>query len=610
MRTILPFLLLIAAHATAQDLQLGVTYTCNGDRLYLESCNIRDLSDTSTCMVAHPDRPKHNGFMAYTTETRGALKKLLPTCQQPSADEVARAKAHYKKQNDIQATNEKKANEENDAIEARAQAVITGKKPLTPEERAINRCITSGRLPASCTGNALLGAFGQMLSQVLPAAGGDGPAPGPVVAGVYNGAGNWRLDFTAEGVLVSCSFLSPDERHYTIDFKNNRLVLNIDTSPKPLVLTLMPDLTMSTPGPITINGVVGGSSSGGYRNQAGTPLSDAEAVSTHEPVYGSDGLRVYNPGPKTSFSRRTATCPALRVSSNAGAVGAQTMQMDVLKTMFGGDKGPPTPPGIRMRGIFAAPSGFSAQFFPESVILGCGPDVARAYPYSVVADGTKTFLKIDAPDHPLTVAFRPDGSLDPGTGPYQVHGRTILGQTDDGDFKFAPLEQTCNLGILTPSKAIPASGGIPTSGTLSSATAPLGSATLSLVSGFPSQPGVPNPLAGRPYVLLRDSYSDGLSKAGISVPPGMSPYKYVGTVCTARTPECQKVLDAVNANAISAARADANGTATLPGVPPGTYYLMISARYNNQSLIWGQSVQLKPGPNSLKLDQTNATPIN
>jgi hypothetical protein len=201
-------------------------------------------------MVAHPDRPQHNGFMAYTTETRGALKKLLPTCQQPSSDEVARAKAHYKRQNDIQVANEKKANDENDAIEARAQAVITGKKPLTPEERAINRCITSGRLPASCTGNALLGAFGQMLGQVLPSTGGDGPAPGPVVAGVYNGPGNWRLDFTADGVLVSCSFLSPDERHYTIDFKNNRLVLNIDTSPKPLVLTLIPDLTMSAPGPI------------------------------------------------------------------------------------------------------------------------------------------------------------------------------------------------------------------------------------------------------------------------------------------------------------------------------------------------------------------------
>lgn len=618
MKTVSLFLLAsLLSIANAQDLQLGVTYTCNGDRLYLESCNIRDLSDTSTCMVAHPDRPQHNGFMAYTTETRGALKKLLPTCQQPSSDEVARAKAHYKRQNGIQVANEKKANDENDAIEARAQAVITGKKPLTPEERAINRCITSGRLPASCTGNALLGAFGQMLGQVLPSTGGDGPAPGPVVAGVYNGPGNWRLDFTADGVLVSCSFLSPDERHYTIDFKNNRLVLNIDTSPKPLVLTLMPDLTMSAPGPIAINGVVAVTSSPRYRNRAGTPISDAEAASTREPVYDTQGLRVYNPGPQTSFSPRTATCPALRVSSNASAVGVQTMQMDVLKTMFGGDKGPPTPPGIRMRGIFAAPTGFSAQFFPESVILGCGPDVARAYPYSVAADGTKTLIRIDAPDHPLVVAFRPDGSLNPGTGPYQVHGRTILGQTDDGDFKFAPVEQTCNLAVLAPSKAIPSSGGIPATslagnagGRLSTPTAPLGNASLSLISGFLTPAGVPNPLAGRPYVLLRDSYASSLSKAGVSVPPGMSPYKYVGTVCTARTSECQKILEAVNANAISATRADANGAGTLPGVPPGTYYLMISARYNNQSLIWGQPVQLKAGPNSFKLDQSNATPMN
>jgi hypothetical protein len=598
----------------AQDLQLGVTYNCGGDRLYLESCNIPDLSDTSTCMVAHPDRPKHNGFMAYTTETRGALKKLLPTCKQPSADEVARAKAHYAKQNDIQAANEKKANEENDAIEARAQALITGKKPLTPEERAINRCVTSGRLPASCTGNALLGAFGQMLSQVLPS--GDtsanaGPAPGPAIAGVYTGPGNWRLDFTADGVLVSCSFLSPDERHYNIGIKNNRAVLTIDTSPKPLVLTLTPDLTMSAPGPITIDGVVAVASSGGYRNKSGTPISDAEAASSHEPVYDASGQRVYNPGPRTSFSRRTATCSALNISSKGSAVGAQTMQTDLLKTMFGGDKGAPTPPGIRMRGIYASPTGFSTQFFPESVVLGCGPDVARAYPYTVIADGSRSFIKIDAPDHPLAVAFHPDGSLDPGAGSYQVHGRSIIGQNDDGAFTFAPSEQTCGLGILAPSKEIPGGGGTASAGgRLSTAAAPLGNATLAIVSRFPVQPGIPNPLAGHPYVLLRDSYANGLSKAGISVPAGMSPYKYVGSACSSRTPDCQRILEAINANAISSVRADANGVATLPGVPPGTYYLMISARYNNQSLIWGQAVQLKAGQNSLILEQSNATPLN
>ncbi len=52
LRTVLPFLLLLATRVAAQDLQLGVIYTCGGERLYLESCNIRDLSDTATCQVA------------------------------------------------------------------------------------------------------------------------------------------------------------------------------------------------------------------------------------------------------------------------------------------------------------------------------------------------------------------------------------------------------------------------------------------------------------------------------------------------------------------------------------------------------------------------------
>ena len=134
----------------------------------------------------------------------------------------------------------------------------------------------------------------------------------------------------------------------------------------------------------------------------------------------------------------------------------ETMQTDLLKTMFGGDKGPPTPPGIRMHGIFAAPTGFSVQFFPESVILGCGPDAARAYPYSVAAGGTNAVIQVAAPDHPLTLNLQPDGSLNPGAaGPYQVHGRTVTGQNGDGDFTFAPLEQTCKLGLLAPSKEIP-----------------------------------------------------------------------------------------------------------------------------------------------------------
>jgi hypothetical protein len=612
--------------AIAQDIKLNVTYVCNGDRMYVESCNMRDVSDTSSCMVGHPDRAKGN-VMAYTNETRGALKKLFPTCTQPTAQDLARAEAVQKKKQEIAAAAAAKANatpvaaapsnpRPTAAVTPQAQAVARVTPPKNAEERAIRRCVSSGRLPATCTGNSLLGAFGQMVGQVLPSAAKE-PTPGPELAGVFEGAGKWRLDFIDQGVLVNCSILSPDQHSYSINFKNNLTILTIDTTPKPLVLTVKADGTITGPGPVTIDGVVATGYDSGYRDQTGKALSSSEARTSPTPVYDSAGNRVSRTGSlpgHSTFSHRQATCPALNLSTKGASVGVQTMQTDLLKSLFNdGDKGPPTPPGIRMHGIFAASTGFSAQFFPESVILGCGPDSARAYPYTVVADGAKMGIKVEAPDHPLNLAFGPDNTLDAGTGAYLVHGRIVVGSNDNGDFTFAPMEQTCNLGVLAPSKTIPLTGGSATAAppngasNLSTPEAPLGNATLSVVSGFS---GAPNPLAGRPYVLLRDSYADVLAKGGVAVPAGTSAYQYAGTACGTRTPDCQKISEAVKANAASAVRADANGAGTFPGVPPGTYYLMISARYNNQSLIWGQAVQLKAGSNSIKLDQSNAAPMN
>jgi hypothetical protein len=624
----------------AQDVPIGVTYVCSGEHIYVEGCNIRDTSDISTCMVAHPDHLTKTGLNSYTTMTRGALKKLLPSCTQPTAQQIAAARAFEQKQQDTYNANLAKATQPSAPVSAApsGQGNTNYAQPYsakTPEQRALARCITSGRLPASCTGNSLLGAFGQMVSAVLPSATKE-PAPGPNMAGVFIGAGNWRLDFIDNGVLVNCAFLSPDQRNYSLEFKADRTNLIIDTTPKPLVLTVRADGTIVGPGPVVIDGVVGSVSSGGdtnsysggYHDSNGMLISNSAAASSGSPVYDSTGNRVYgaiNAGntSQTTFSPRRATCPALTLSTKGAGVGVQTMQTDLLKTMFGGDKGAPTPPGIRMHGIFAASSGFSVQFFPESAILGCGPEAARAYPYTVTAEGAKAIIKIDAADHPLTLAYLPNGTIDASaTGPYQVHGRRIVGQNDDGDFTFAPFELTCNLAQLTPSATIPSGGGaalanaapgaagVSAGGGLSTPQAPLGNATLSIVSGFVAQPGTPGPLAGHPYILLRSSYGDALAQGGVSVPAGMSPYKYAGAACGNRTPDCAKVSDAIKASAASAVRADANGNGTLPGVPPGTYYLMISARYNNQPLVWGQAVQLKAGANSITLDQRNATPLN
>jgi len=39
--------------ASADDTQTHVTYVCNGEHLFIENCNIRDLSDNSTCLAAY-----------------------------------------------------------------------------------------------------------------------------------------------------------------------------------------------------------------------------------------------------------------------------------------------------------------------------------------------------------------------------------------------------------------------------------------------------------------------------------------------------------------------------------------------------------------------------
>ena len=97
--------------ARAQDAAIvpGLTYVCNGERLHIDSCNIRDLSDSSTCMVAHPDHMRPNGFPEYTYETRGNLKKLLPTCQQPTAQQKTAATNAQQRQQATVDANIKKA---------------------------------------------------------------------------------------------------------------------------------------------------------------------------------------------------------------------------------------------------------------------------------------------------------------------------------------------------------------------------------------------------------------------------------------------------------------------------------------------------------------------
>ena len=161
-----------------------------------------------------------------------------------------------------------------------------------------------------------------MLGSVLPGANKE-PEPGPTMAGVFEGPGHWRLDFIDGGVLVNCADLSPNQEAYALDFKTGRSTLTVNTRPRPLVLTLHADSTITGPGPVTLDGVI----ASGYVND--TP-SNATQRDQYGNLYDSAGNHVTgsaNTG-HTVFSSRSATCPALNLSSKGASVGAQTMQTD------------------------------------------------------------------------------------------------------------------------------------------------------------------------------------------------------------------------------------------------------------------------------------------
>ena len=60
-------------------------------------------------------------------------------------------------------------------------------------------------------------------------------------------------------------------------------------------------------------------------------------------------------------------------------------------------------------------------------------------------------------------------------------------------------------------------------------------------------------------------------------------------------------MHALDADAVAKVYADAKGNGTFAGVPPGNYYLMISAAYNNHLLILNQRLELKAGARSMVL---------
>jgi hypothetical protein len=660
--------LFFAAVVSAQDLEPGVTYVCNGERLMIDSCNIRDTSDTSKCMVGHPDTVLANGLMKYTYETRGDLKKLLPTCKQPTPEELAKVKAFNKKVNDTQAAAQKKAEDDLKAQVAQQDAQIArmaygDRKPQSPEQRALARCVEAGRPQTVCMGNSLMKPFEQVVGSVLPELTKPLP-PGPDAAGNFEGAG-WRMEFDDRWAVVNCGTLVPEQHEYSVSMRNGQEIITIDTEPKPVVLTVRADGRLVGSGPVTLAGhVVAGYGGGGTTTTPGhfethdvtthqelTPLEAQphsgesgltqngqmyDLAQTHTELEYTPGATV-NTGPQVSYAPKTEACAMPSVSSAGAAPSRIQVAESMLNSLFSDESLPKVPAGLRMRGEFGDASGASVEFYPDSAIIGCG-EAVKAVPYSVQVSGGAPVVALKEDSAAYVFTIRPDGTL-AGPGMVLVHGRVITGQNDDG-FTFAPLNASCNFGTLSPGTA----GGAPPGGATASAAgaataaptaapatgsagpgssaAPMNrngaapNAILSVSSGFTVPAGAPNPVAGRAFVLLRDSFDNVLAKGGFATPQGESSYIAMLKACAGRSPDCQKASDAINSAGAAGMRLDGTGKATFAAVPPGTYYLMGSGVImapnpaDRKMLFWNLRVELRPGTNAVTLDTSNGTPVH
>ncbi len=130
------------------------------------------------------------------------------------------------------------------------------------------------------------------------------------------------------------------------------------------------------------------------------------------------------------------------------------------------------------------------------------------------------------------------------------------------------------------------------------ASAPSGLAVLTILGGFAE------PLTVGHYWLLRDDPEIALKKGGIRISGGMTPNEVMRAACERSEAACKKITLALDEDGIAKVVADATGRGTFPGVPPGNYYLMISAVYNNRLLLWNQRVELKSGQSSTVFTST------
>jgi hypothetical protein len=136
-----------------------------------------------------------------------------------------------------------------------------------------------------------------------------------------------------------------------------------------------------------------------------------------------------------------------------------------------------------------------------------------------------------------------------------------------------------------------------------------GGAALAFTAGAATPSGATVPVADHSFFVLRDSIESVMAQAGIQPIPGGSRVKAWSMACESNTPVCNQGAKALKAATVGIAQTDPGGRGRIPPVAPGTYYLFGTAESSAKPIIWDVKIDLKPGDNTVALDQRNAVPL-
>jgi len=140
-------------------------------------------------------------------------------------------------------------------------------------------------------------------------------------------------------------------------------------------------------------------------------------------------------------------------------------------------------------------------------------------------------------------------------------------------------------------------------------TSAISQSTLSFETGLVLRSGDVKPVARGTFNLLDTSLEKILADSGFSSDLSAfalnSIQSRIDRLRGATVTSFDREMDAIKPHIVSSTTTDFSGKGQFPAVKPGIYYVMYLGEVGPNTILWNVKVDLKPGQNSVTLDNNN-----